>query len=1826
MADQPPAVALEDAEGMAVGQLPGTGAAEACEGGNAGLVPVDSAEEGGMSLLRMEEKFSAGQYRAIGEFAMDFRSVLSGCYRLHGAEHWLSRQARKLEAMLEQKVALLSRDLRNETMSPSTTASLGTLGEDKESECTSTRRRTSARSAANLNRGALQSVMVQLLKQAEFLRVKEEKRIKEQERKEAEEANQKEMEEWDRRLLALAAPSSMETMWEIPAIGHFLCLAQQILNLPEIVYYELERCLLMPQCNVFLSKIMTSLLSPPHRRPTLHRRPSLPYRAWETALKQKVQQWYTSVGQTENPDRAAEKLGLCSQFFKVLGEVNPLEQKTFHELTFQQKVWLLKGLCDFVYETQNEVQDAVLGQPIHECREVILGYDTQENAYIHFPQFCGADVRVYRQRPYKAPEFPIPPIKVKRIPKCSRSKSKCVKKNNGQLKSVRRTISEFSSSKVELLVDSSIDGHVDRCVSSTEYNVKQVKNYEDQNPCINLSSCFREGVELISYGEPLSPGEIRILNKADAYADQSPLKTDASPLKENALKTFDVHVNGTHTDSTDVICHQLAVDVVLHDSVLDQEKLQRLRAKRKKKKKKKDFLSDHAQGRCESHQNTFKSFKTELHNKLYLNKKRAKHKKHKSGKKFNSTIMVVKKKKSVARSPTVPEFQLVCTNLDDLRELIKKIDEELKSFEICKKKSGKWHLRRQGVKELHGTLLRLLNELLPWEPKLLKAFQRNRTRLKKDYDDFRKLHELENCTRESHPHGECKTSKSPDSVPKTPDSCQKEVLKKDCDEEQKVMNSGALPKVSNFLSNSPIKNSKRPYQPINTEDKCIFPHKKIKVNTPEISSTSTEGSAFKAKQTPEAPETSLKPNGTSPLNVFQGPKPIQALLAKNIGNKVTLTSQLGQSISRPCPSSESANIGSSPTQNTVKSPLSCQANLKSPLHMLYKLPDGQCVPIDLQNSPLKIQVQPIIDAKTGDKRMQQVLVLPKNIFIQTPEKHLKTPEKTSQENTPTQSNVSQHLLTTMALPTSTTNHLISKQSPLPLSQTDLFPCKLGSQPLVSLVACSASLSNGETSQTSASSFPAPQVFSSHSKYFPVQSELGSVTSSTENATLASQLTGSTLAPQRDVSEANQELKTVCIRDSQSILVRTRGGNTGVVKVQTNQDQANSVISPSPLFTFTPQLQSFLVPRAKSSTPSTFTAVSQNTTFSKIPTPSVGINQFTDSNTRETTEVQHTNATPAIQKVDHSVQANFIAAMSNSWPPASPQFNTNNAARIATPPSCSSTGQDHSMQKAGTTIKQIETKTSSSSVVQPDSTTPSKSDLVSGSPMHHPSIMLFTAPSIHLPGNSDKGMVVSPTKTAGLSKNLVLINTQLPNSPLSTPLAQQTSKQAASAVIGKPGLKNIAHPQILFIPSSIASPIKMSSAPIVSQVKDVKFGLTIGHTIVNNSGKANILPFNITPNTLGKGDVGPSQDLVVSVASTFAKMQNNDQVTSSNITCDYNAPTIKTSKACTVVTSENAAQDNDFLGSLSSLSTRSSVSGANVGSTVAISTVKTGHLSSSVLLSNTQMSGRKASTLQMPVSPTLLGTTSHLGAAPVAATYQPALKELSEIKPLSQNVQKGISASKAKPQATMALSLAPTLVKTGPRHAASEASPPLPASCPTQVKSQLNETSTLQKLVINTSTPLAPGTQITINGTGFIVPPQGLGAGSHVLLLSSNTKPGPPLVGNTQTCLGSTDASSKPAQPAMKQSSYMAQHLVQPCTNIYSTSKHLPVVQATSQTVNIPASDFPSCLLSTNALQTPLVSGMQGGSYPQQTNITQVSRGTPMEKAGVLNTVSPPCNL
>lgn len=68
-----------------------------------------SSPDGDMCFKKMDDKFVNREYESITAFVADFRLMLENCYRFHGVHHWMSKQAQKLEVILEQKLTLLSR-------------------------------------------------------------------------------------------------------------------------------------------------------------------------------------------------------------------------------------------------------------------------------------------------------------------------------------------------------------------------------------------------------------------------------------------------------------------------------------------------------------------------------------------------------------------------------------------------------------------------------------------------------------------------------------------------------------------------------------------------------------------------------------------------------------------------------------------------------------------------------------------------------------------------------------------------------------------------------------------------------------------------------------------------------------------------------------------------------------------------------------------------------------------------------------------------------------------------------------------------------------------------------------------------------------------------------------------------------------------------------------------------------------------------------------------------------------------------------------------------------------------------------------------------------------------------------------------------------------------------------------------------------------------------------------------------------------------------------------------------------------------------------------
>ncbi|ETE57940.1 hypothetical protein L345_16340, partial [Ophiophagus hannah] len=1232
-------------------------------------------------------------------------------------------------------------------------------------------------------------------------------------------------------------------------------------------------------------------------------------------------------------------------------------------------------------------------------------------------------------------------------------------------------------------------------------------------------------------------------------------------------------------------------------------------------------------------------------------------------------------------------FQLICTNLDELRELIRKTENELKDIEHIKKKSGRWYHRKQAVKELHCTLIRLLNELLPWEPKLMKAFHRNRSRLKKDYDDFRRQPDHDKFIREqwTNEDSEINIVKEVSSTFTSETSEHTEFFKRDYMDAEN-MNSPEMDlgtgksrplrkdltcrEMQKIVPKSVKRQSRQNYY-LDDSTSDFLPRKKLKLSTNDATirsienDLSTEG-CFNRQIESSASESFDMTDSTAYVpHLIKGTKPIQALLAKNIGNKVALTSQLPSTVGRSTFTSEKliiSTISSSP----IKPELPCQTSSKSSLQVLYKMPAGHCMPVDLHNNSVKIQMQPVVDGKsgektTGEKIMQQVLILPKNFLIQHRES-----KSGAKENQPLQQNtVEQHCISlpqstdtnttlvpsipassinaaTTLLPNTNVKKNITQlpQGPDSVSRISLLPSVTStSNTLASIVKMNQSetVKITKTVVSAAASPVALPIVSSAVQTLTTVSQ--SVTSYTNSS---SQNTAD--------SETKQELKTICIRDSQSILVRTRGGNTGIVKVQTNSEPISaSNFSPSSVFTYAPQLQAFLMPKSTQLSTSTVSAVTKaipsfptlaqmSAATSSIPTISSCANPKKGKNTTVTFGQSHNSGVnQGVSKTLHGSASPFLPSMSSNIVMTTPPNSSGNAVSLST----ENVGQSSTCTTQVSFInQQVNVNNAKYSVAQPEVTSITSRGLGSAQVQK---LMLVTNPSL-LPvcGATGVNLIPTPTSTSVSTQKLLFINTPLASIQSNANVTTEPLKQTFPPSIGKTYVKSTEKPQLVLLPTTVGSSLKINTSPTVSQVKDVKIGLNIGQAFINSTGNAqNVSTVNIMQSTAPKDlEEKNNHNVIFPLSTSSSVVPVCSSLACQNIAAKAVNTTTVTSSPCLNPTSvalsgaTTGTRPTILAGGMEPpakiipvLTTR--LPSSNVGSTMAISTVKTGHLASSVLISTAQPTvshSSLSSAFQLPVTvslpgpvngvPKMLHTVPQLPAIPPTSQCVPHSKSQQSTK-LAQFQPTGISAGvptngstqklqKASPNASKVINVSnlvplpcpsvPLNVKPvsafscAPGTSTIQTVPSSP-SIVNNVSSQLNESHIQQKIIINTCTPLAPGTQIMISGTRFVVPSQGLGAGSHVLLISANPKIGPLLtVSNGHGLSFAAPTPQKTTQVMGNSLSWQPSKLpLKSSTKIVNSlgiANPVPIVHATPQIIaNTSKSGTPSF---TTTLSTSLV--------------------------------------
>ncbi len=695
------------------------------------------------------------------------------------------------------------------------------------------------------------------------------------------------------------------------------------------------------------------------------------------------------------------------------------------------------------------------------------------------------------------------------------------------------------------------------------------------------------------------------------------------------------------------------------------------------------------------------------------------------------------------------------------------------------------------------------------------------------------------------------------------------------------------------------------------------------------------------------------------MSSFQGTcKPIQALLAKSVGNKVTLISHPKAAVMaqgmRDHNKTASSSVQLSTTCATTQTSTMTSAT-ESTGQVVYKTAGG--VGLLRQGSTfVNFSVQSISDQKSGAKAMQQVVILPSNLLIQSAENKTAQTSVSVTKTTTYVSNVSGFTIPENKVP-------VQPVAPLKDTSTVRTPSAVVTPSLRNLTTVGVPKKTTE-----------PKV------------ALNKAASSNQTK-----------------SDAKQELRTVCIRDSQSILVTTRGGNTGVVKVQTSESGTGG-LPPSPVFNISPQLHAFLV--SKSSTSYT-QAVSATLAAKSIPrvtpqstfvagtvTPLTLNHIFNNSTTGKTT-------TPG--------KTTLLASKGTD----SVLINAKDGA------------QQNTVSKCGMTPLQKR--------AQPGSTTPDQSTLQK---------VFMVTPSPNIPST-----VTTTTSTCPVQGSRVMF---ISNSALPIPQETLTSEVNISST-STPALKVIPNLGATLSCTSSGSSIQSIGVP----------GLT-----------SRILGTNKKPEASTKNT--PVIVSKVPATSTTSGLQIGP-------------------KNCLVAS-------RSLLGNTKSTS---KVSRTVNGKTLTFSTLGTGHMASSALLSVVKPDPPSVSALNaLHCKP---GLSAGSSTSNMSSSYSGSLITKHTTLPINVTANTPVIAS---------LCNSHSLIKTTANTSASAVSSTFALSCsstltpPVVMTSGVRPlTSTIksvqEKIVINTTAPLAPGTQFLINNTRFVVPSQGLAPGSHVLLISSS---------------------------------------------------------------------------------------------------------------------------
>ncbi|OQR71196.1 hypothetical protein BIW11_11150 [Tropilaelaps mercedesae] len=390
-------------------------------------------------------------YERIGEIVGDVRRMLESCYLAFGPHHPVSKKGIKLEGVLEMKIGLLPRDLRERCSIDATRPS-------------------------DIPRGRLkvedgESMLIAIIRHERAVRGREQRFRAREGKKFEKEALAAAADMWDAKEVRDRL-DEVQAMWEVPHIAHFLFLAQHALGFPEFTMYELERSLLYPQSSQLLHSLMTCLLTTGFKSvSSTASKPPMGYREWNEKLRNKLVTFYKMLN-NHGMSKVFEDTGVEDEFFQIVGEANPFDKLndkeewcTFEDFTVRERVAIIKALCDQRLAKHKSVADYFVEGTYsgEDMRQLVLGCDLAGREYFYFPCLSNHDVRVYsvQQFPHKQAHDDCYQVAIRRVPRSPkaptvkrRKKKPSIREEHVETKSRRRSAKQAAKAFVQDLESS----------------------------------------------------------------------------------------------------------------------------------------------------------------------------------------------------------------------------------------------------------------------------------------------------------------------------------------------------------------------------------------------------------------------------------------------------------------------------------------------------------------------------------------------------------------------------------------------------------------------------------------------------------------------------------------------------------------------------------------------------------------------------------------------------------------------------------------------------------------------------------------------------------------------------------------------------------------------------------------------------------------------------------------------------------------------------------------------------------------------------------------------------------------------------------------------------------------------------------------------------------------------------------------------------------------------------------------------------------------------------------------------------------------------------